>query len=160
MIQDAGFCLKKIFFDSVIIFYMPSFPMDTFVKLILSCVFSLKGKYPDIMLQSAYFCMVGFFYVCKGLFHLGLVNTCLIAELGHWIAWLVCLHWIQSELWLKTSFSANSYKKACVDELEKEIRISKRRRYKFQLDINHLHIWPHVVMFEVVRGSRNWSELI
>jgi len=70
MIQDAGFCLKKIFFESVFIFYMPRFPMDTFVKLILR-FFSLKGKYPDIMLQSAHFCTVGFLYVCKGLFHHG-----------------------------------------------------------------------------------------
>jgi hypothetical protein len=46
--------------------------------------------------------------------------------------------------------------KACVDQLEKEeIKISKRRRYKFQFYINRLHVWPHVVMFEVIGTDLN-----
>ena len=54
-----------------------------------------------------------------------LLNTCLIAT---GLVGCLVLHWIQS------SFSANSYKKACGHaHNEKEIRISKRRRYKISI---------------------------
>ena len=84
---------------------------------------------------SKYYAVICFllfaqWYVCNGLFLLGKftekwLNTCLIAT---GLVGCLVLHWIQS------SFSANSYKKACGHaHNEKEIRISKRRRYKISI---------------------------
>ena len=85
---------------------------------------------------SKYYAVICFllfaqWYVCNGLFLFfgkfteKLLNTCLIAT---GLVGCLVLHWIQS------SFSANSYKKACGHaHNEKEIRISKRRRYKISI---------------------------
>jgi len=83
-------------------------------------------------------------------------NTCLIAEFRT-LDCLVGLHWIQSFLFVclfdYISFCANSYKKHAWMNLRRRSGLVNEEGTNFNY-INHLHIWPHVVMFEVV-GSRN-----
>ena len=158
MIQDVGFCVSNIFFLwKRCIFYMPGFPMETFVKLIFS--FLVWKENIQILCCNLLTFARGRLLVClerivsslgKFTEEIGVryMFDCRVEETG-------LLGWFfQSVQWLTSE--ANSYKKACVDQLEKEeIRISKRRRYKFQFYINRLHIWPHVVMFEVIGTDLN-----
>ena len=133
MIQDVGFCLRKIFF---------ALKKDSFSLCRVSWsthlwnwfFFSLKGKYPDIMLQSAYSCTwLAFSMFGKDCFIFGQIhrNWCQIhvwlPSWGDWIAWLVFFHsWdpICQSVTKSHSLRPIRTKKACSDELEKEeIRI-------------------------------------
>jgi len=133
------FCMKKI------IFYMLSFPIDTFVKWVPS--FLVWKENIRILCSNLLILLHGRLLVCSQriVSFLGkfteIGNTCLIAEFRT-LDCLVGLHWIQSCLffvWLHLIL-CQFVQKACVDELEKEIRISKRRRYRFQLYQSLAHL--------------------
>ena len=168
MIQDVGFCLRKIFFawkkDSCHFLYAEFrnrhiCEIDSFLVWkeniqILCCnlhtlardwllvclerIVSSLGKFTEIGVRYTFDCRVettgllGWFF-----------STLEIQSVNRWLNLILCGQFVQ---------------KACSDELEKEeirIKVSKRRRYKFQLYINHLHVWPHVVMFEVIGTDLN-----